>query len=259
MTRSPLFTRSRATRFLAVLTLACFLVPFTTAEARVPWDVPEFSDPLEITNPYMPIEPGAVKVFNGREYGRRIMIVETHLENARTFEWEGGTVDCRVVQEMKFESGRMIGKERMFLAQSDDGSVWCFGEVEDVDDEDDDDEEDEDETGGWIVGQRLASDPFDAVSVAMPTVLMPAQPELRDTWMVENAPPIFVEGATVQSMRSRVRVPAGRFAQCARVRRVYEDGTHGGTEWFAQGVGLVRSAAYRDNFRLAATSLQDKK
>lgn len=243
-------------RLLAALTLACFLVPLTSVEARVPVNTPVFSNPLDVTNEFMPVQPGAIKVYTGREDRLRTTIVESHLAAVRTVEWDGGTVDCRVVQELKFVSGQMVGLERMFVAQSDDGTVWGFGEVEDVDDETDEEDDDEDEPGGWIVGVRQPGDPADVLTVANPTVLMPARPEVRDLWFVENAPPFFVETATVQSTRSRVRVPAGRFLGCVRVRRIYEDGSHGGTEWFARGVGLVRNGAVRDHLRLQASTLR---
>jgi hypothetical protein len=229
------------------------------AGAAVPAGDPVFEEPLTITNLYFPVTPGAVKVFGGKDDGKRITLVENHLTETRDFEWNGQTVSCRIIETLKFESGQLIEKERGFFAQDVNGTVWNFGETEEDEEEDDEEEEEEeDEPDGWVVGQVSASDPEGVVSVERPTIMMVAVPERGDLWTVEDVPEYWFVTFLVRDANSRVRVPAGRFRGCAKIR---EDNVHDGdleTAWFAPGVGLVRASAKDEKIRLRATSFRAK-
>ena len=229
------------------------LVP--PAQAAVPTSVPSFSAPLEIGNAYLPVVPGAVKVYAGREGRVPIVIVETHRTEPREFEWDGGTVECRVVEQLLFERGRLAGREQRYYAQSDDGAVWTFGEVED-DDPDDDDGDDADEPNGWVVGSRAPTDPQKVVEFGVPMLTMPAQPEAGDSWAFEDLPPELVSIRQVRDTGSTVRVPNGRYLDAVRVRE--EDVADDTREslWFARGVGLVRTRAPRERLALQATTIE---
>jgi hypothetical protein len=228
------------------------------AGAAVPTGDPVFSEPLEIDNLYFPVDPGSVKVFSGKDDGKRITLVENHLAETRDFEWNGQTVSCRIIETLKFESGQLIEKERGFFAQDVNGVVWNFGETEEDEEEDDDDDEDEDEPNGWVVGQVSASDPEDVASVERPTIMMVSVPERGDFWTVEDVPGHWFVTFLVRDAASRTRVPAGRYENCMKIR---EDNVHDGdieTAWFAPGVGLVRASAKDEKIRLRATSFRVK-
>lgn len=225
------------------------------ADAATP---PAFTEPLVFTNPYVPFVPGTVKVYAGREHGDAVVIVEHHRAETRTFEWNGGTVACRIVEEIAFERGAPQDRERTFLAQADDGSVWTFGEVED-DDPNDDEGEDADEKDGWIVGARAPDDPVDLFTDAAPAQYMPAAPQPGDVWAPEDHAPAFLKEARAQDVAERVRVAGGRFDACLRVRET--DLVDGDVElrWFAPGRGLVRTRASGERLALHASTLHPRR
>ncbi|MHC4470700.1 MAG: hypothetical protein ACYTDY_04440 [Planctomycetota bacterium] len=243
-----------------VVLVFCLLGPdveVPEAYAEVPAGNPTFSNPLTINNPFFPVVPGTVKVYSGREDGDKATVVETHLTETRDFEWNGQTVPCRIVQELKFESGALRERESSFYAQADNGAVYFFGETEEIED-DDDEEEEEDEPGGWIVGQRLASDPADVVTGAEPTIIMPAVPDRGDVWNPENIPPHFLEVLQVVRVNERVKTPAGRYLGCARLRESVPSERGSELLWFAPGVGMVKVRGRGTRLRLQASILEPK-
>ncbi len=208
------------------------------ARAQDPATAPVFTRPLDVTNRLLPFVPGAVKVYSGREEGAVVTVVETHLRTTREFLWNETLVPCRVIESLTFKAGAPAGREQVFVAQSDDGAVWTFGEVED-DDPDDDDGDDANEPDGWIVGRASATDPADLVTGAAPAVMMPADPRPGDVWRPEDAPPSYSKTSRAESARAAVTTGAGRHADCLRVREVDEgDGTVE-LRWFAPELGVV--------------------
>jgi len=221
------------------------------ARAAVPTGVPVFTNPMQIDNAYFPIVPGAIKVYLGREDGRRVTLVVTHLTETREFQWDGDTVTCRIVQEHKFIAGRLVEENLGFFAQSDDGGVRGFGEVEDGPSPDDE----PGEPNGWIVGQLAPTDPPSTVSVADPSLFMPANPEVGDIWDSESAGPQDSEQFQVTSASTRVRVQGARLRNTLRIRATSPDERGGENLWFARDVGLVKSAERGSRLRLNATTL----
>lgn len=208
------------------------------ARAQDPAGTPTFSRPLDVTNRLLPFVPGAVKVYSGREEGAAVTVVETHLRETRAFQWNEALVPCRVIESLTFKDGAPAGREQVFVAQSDDGAVWTFGEVEN-DDPDDDDGDDANEPDGWIVGRSNAEDPPGLVTGAEPAMMIPADPRQGDGWRPENAPPAYVKTSRAESTRATVTTGAGRHPGCLRVREVDEgDGTVE-IRWFAPDLGVV--------------------
>ncbi len=255
--------RTRAA-LAALLGAALLAAPPPAPSARAEsGEVPTFSSPLEITNQYLPFSPGAVKVFSGWADGEQATVVETHLAQTREFSWNGGVVECRILEELDFARGGLATRDHIYLAQADDGSVWSFGETEDddVDDDgdDDDDEDDEDEPGGWIVGQASPSDPPDVLTGADPALVMPASPQAGERWLPENLPPRLVTRSVAQSTDATVRAGGRRIGGCLRVRNVdVADGT-AETLWFAPGLGLVDKRARRERLVLRASTIRTRR
>ena len=54
-------------------------------EGRLAAAAPTFANPLSITNPYHPFQPGGVKVFRGRKRATASVIVDLYLTGTRTF------------------------------------------------------------------------------------------------------------------------------------------------------------------------------
>jgi hypothetical protein len=214
---------------------------------------PEFSAPLDITNELLPFSPGAVTVYAGAERGIPTVAVDSHLAATRDFEWNGGTVSCRIVERLEFRRGVQVARERTFLAQADDGSVWAFGEVEE--DEGTGGSTDDDDSGGWIVGQRGAEDPESAVSVASPALRMPAEPKPGDTWTAENVLPDSVTNMRVLGVREVLRIPVGRHTECVRVKETDVADPSSEIQWYAPEIGLVQTRAPRERLTLRASTL----
>lgn len=254
-----MITRPKTTglaRSLLVLAAGLCLLPAAPpASAQEAPGPPSFTDPLEISHPFFPVTPGIVKVYDGREHGKDVTVVESHLEEVREFEWEGRPLPCRVVEELKFESGSLLEKDRTFYAQADDGSVWTFGTTEEGDDgEEEDDEEDEEEPNGWVVGVIAPEDPPGVQGGAAPAMAMPAAPLPGAGWTVEEVLPAFHTVFVLEGEGESVRTPAGRYRGCLRVREENRVEGSEDTHWFAPGVGLVKSRGRGERLRLLATT-----
>jgi hypothetical protein len=184
-------------------------------------------------------------------------VVEQHLAETRTFDWNGGAVACRVVRDSKFENGACTEISRSFFARADDGSVWYFGEVAEplppVPDEPD--EPGDSESGGWVVGAPAVDDPPGTASAPGPFLFLPAAPERGDSWKPEDLPGVVDETDRVEREGVAVRVPAGRFPDCLRIREttVFDPGHE--TKWYARGVGLVRERSRGEALALEASTL----
>ncbi|TMA65547.1 MAG: hypothetical protein E6J68_08945, partial [Deltaproteobacteria bacterium] len=63
---------------------------------------PTFANPLSITNPYHPFQPGGVKVFRGQKGATASVIVDLYLDGTRTFHVGAADVPARILQETEF-------------------------------------------------------------------------------------------------------------------------------------------------------------
>jgi hypothetical protein len=216
-----------------------------------------FTAPLAITNELLPFVVGAVKVYAGTERGVPVTLLERHLAETREFAWDGGTVSCRVIETIEFRRGAEEARQRVYVAQADDGSVWAFGETDD--DSDEIEEEDDDDPGGWLVGTRGPSDPADAVEGARPGLLMPPAPRAGDEWTAEDAPPVFFKTNRVLAESEVVPTGAGRLVGCLRLREidVLDESTE--TRWYAPGLGLVRTREPGERVALRASTIRPRR
>lgn len=209
---------------------------------------PVFSDPTSIDHAFLPVVPGALKVFSGRDEGVAKTVVEHHLRETRSFAWDGGSVECRVVEQRTFEDGVVSSTERLFFAQADDGSVWLFGEVEDSV------EDTPSEPGSWVVGSAAQGDPEGTVETSSPALAMPAAPAAGDEWTaesvlgVEKTVLVAADGITVPG-------PAGRIAGGIRVIERETGDRTPESVWYAPGVGAVREVSRGERMALKASSV----
>lgn len=238
----------------SLLAAAALVVAITTgggARASVPAGTPVFTTPLAIDNTYFPLVPGAVRVFRGKEGGERTTVVDIHRADTRDFEVGGDTVTCRILQETEFTGGALSEISTNYFAQSDDGSVWYFGEVVD-----------EYEggvvtghSGSWLVGGPAGGDPPETMTVAAPGLFMPAHPEVDDQFVPEDLPDGSSETDTIAHAGLGVRTPAGRFAGCIEVTESNQPDGDTETKWYAPGQGVVRAKAKGETLALDATTL----
>lgn len=238
----------------AFLTVVCLLgiLASVPAGAVVPSGTPTFSNPLNITNPYHPFQPGGVKVFQGSDGRSKLVGLHVYLTEARSFNWNGTTVACRVLREIAFENGQVVEISDNYFAQADDGTVYYFGEV--VDNYEDGVVINND--GSWLVGgPTLPSDPPSTANDNNPTVFMPANPEAGDVFKPEDLIPIVDETARVVRIGVKVKTPAGVYQDAIVIEEAsaLEAGTT--AKWYAPGVGVVMEKAKREQLNLISSTL----
>jgi len=221
------------------------------ASASVPAGPPVFSDPLTIDNTYFPVVPGAVKVSRGKDGSDRITVVELFRSDTRTFVVGGATVACRALQETEFEGGELAEISVNWFAQSDDGSVWYFGETVD----DYDDGVVTGHGGSWLVGGPAGGDPPETMTVAAPALFMPGNPEVGDEFRPEDLPDGSIEVGTVARLGRKVRTPAGLFEDCLEVGELHLPDGETETKWYAPGQGVVKAKGKHEQVLLEASTL----
>jgi hypothetical protein len=216
---------------------------------------PTFTNPLDITNPYQPFEPGGMKVFAGVSDGSRHVAVYTYLAATRTFMVNGTPVACRIIQKTEFEDGALGEFSQSFFAQADDGTVYYFGELVDKYENG----RVASHEGSWLVGGATQpSDPPDTASASVPAVFMPPSPMVGDTFKPEDLLPIVDETLTVQAIGRRVRTAAGRFSNAIRVKETSRLPGPPGTKWYAAGVGAVKARDKGGRSALVASTLRPR-
>jgi len=246
--------QARAVILMVLLAAVCLISALEArpARANVPSGTPTFSNPLNITNPYHPFQPGGVKVFQGSDGKTKLVGIHLYLTETRAFTWNSTVVNCRVLREMAFEDGQLVEISDNYFAQADDGTVYYFGEV--VDNYEDGVVVNHD--GSWLVGGPTSpSDPPTTASDNNPTVFMPANPEVGDVFKPEDLIPVVDETATVVHVGVKVKVTAGSYEDTIAIDETsaLEAGTT--TKWYAPGVGVVMEKAKREQLNLISSTL----
>jgi len=223
------------------------------AQAVPPATPPTFTNPLAITNPFMPFAPGGVKVFKGQSDGTPTTVVDIYLHDTRTFQLNGVAVSTRVLRETEFEDGQLSEISHNYFAQADDGAVYYFGEVVDIYEQNVVVEH----GGSWLVGGPTAStDPAETANASVPGVFMVGNPEVGDAFKPEDLFPVVDETVTVQGLRRSLKLPI--FGKLEDVLQVMEtsqlpDSTPE-TKWYARGVGVVKARARGESLAVVATT-----
>ena len=184
--------------------------------------LPRFTHPREITNPYLPLS--ALKQDLLERKGERVeRTVKPDLH--KTFKIGDQTVDALVVEDREYVKGKLAEIALDYFAQSDDGAVYYLGE--DVDEYKND--KVVGHSGAWLFGK-------DTTRLGL---LMPAHPKVGDKFKSEDVPKVTWEQDEVISISEKVKVPAGTFVNCVKIKETLSDGK---TEYklFAAGVGCVK-------------------
>jgi hypothetical protein len=189
-------------------------------------ELPRFTHPLEITNPYLPLGSLRQDVLLGKEGGKKVRVERTVLpEKHKSFKIGDQTVEALVMEDREFENGELAEVALDYIAQADDGTVYYLGE-------------DVDEykhgkvvghAGAWLLG----------VQTQTPGVLIPAHPKVGDKFKSEDVPNITTEDDEVLSLSETVTVPAGTYHDCLKIKEVLSDGDIE-YKYYAPGVGCVR-------------------
>ena len=137
-------------------------------------------------------------------------------------------VTTRVVEERETRAGKLVEVSRNFFARDPaSGDVFYFGEDVDM------------YSGGKVSSHDGAW--RSGVNGAKFGLMMPGTPALGARYYQEVAPKVAMDRAEIVSITSNVKVPAGTFAGCVRVKETTPL-EPGATEYkvHAPGVGLVR-------------------
>ena len=195
-------------------------------------DMPQFSHPQAITNPYLPLaflKPEVLEYQSGRV--ERTAKPELH----KTFRVGGQTVEALVVEDRDYENGKLTEVTLDYFAQDDAGAVYYLGE--DVDEYKD----------GRVVGHGGAW--LWGKDTQHPGILMPAHPQVGDRFRAEDAPHITWEKDEVVSVSETVNVPAGTYQNCVKIKETASDGS---TEYklYSPGMGCVKEIEVKTELSL---------
>jgi hypothetical protein len=181
----------------------------------------------EIDNVWMPLRVGARWVYRETDQeGAEQRVEVTVLDETR----EVMGIETRVVHDVVTEDGELVEDTFDWYAQDAEGNVWYFGE---------DTKEFENgkvatTAGSWEAG----------VDGAQPGVLVPAEPEVGQTYRQEYYEGEAEDAAAVLSLDEKAEVPFGSFEDVLMTKEftplqpdILEH------KFYASGVGLVLALA----------------
>ena len=213
----------------AALAAAALLTRDTGGPAAAQQQINPADFQASITHPLFPLSLIGPKVFVGEEIDPDTgEAVDTRLESrvlAKTETVAGVTV--LALEEKAYEDGELVEVAIDYFAQHKDGSVYYFGELVDNYEEG----RLRDHAGQWLAGEGPNE----------PGVLMPAQPQVGQTYRQELASGIAEDMATVVAVNEAVSVPSGSYLGCLKTKDFspLEPGVEE-FKWYCPGVGMVK-------------------
>jgi hypothetical protein len=204
----------------AALVFACCSTDSIAADVRPP--APEFTHPREITNPCFPINSLVQDILTGK-HERVERTARPELQ--KSISWQGRHIEAFVVEDREIVDGKLEEVAMDYFAQSDDGAVYYLGE--DVDEYKDG--KVSGHSGAWLLGKDTDT----------PGLLIPATPKVGDKFQSEYVPKVTTETDEVVSVSETVKVKAGKFKDCVKIKESLSDGT---TEYkyYAKGIGVIK-------------------
>jgi hypothetical protein len=190
------------------------------------------SKSAEITNRYLPITKFHRTVLTGNDQGQHLRIVRVLQSRTKLFPYKGETVRAAVVKDRVTDvaAGQVIEATVDYFAQDKAGNVYYFGE--DVNEY----------KNGHVVsheGQwRLGRD------TNTPGVLMPADPDVGDSFFAESVPGIAVEKDRVIASGRTRRIRDHTYRHVIRIREHATTPQPAEIEYknYAPGIGVITEA-----------------
>jgi hypothetical protein len=225
-----MFRRTTIASVLGAAALGCAAFGAVSSPARYAPPTPKFSNPTNISNPYLPITSFRKCVLAGRDGSQHLRVTRTLLPATQAFTYAGQSFQAVKVLDrvVDLKSSQRIERTIDYFAQSDAGDVYYLGE--DVNDYKD----------GKFVGHegqwRLGRDTH------VPGILMSAHPAVGQAFDSENVPGIVHETSTVVAA-GQVRKAAGHYY--SNVLTIREDATPPPeVEYknYAPGMGVITEA-----------------
>jgi hypothetical protein len=155
-------------------------------------DPSAFTD--QITNPYFPLKPGTVYVYDGLRDNvpRRAEVTVTNETKLIM------GVKCIVVRDVVTSKNALVEKTVDWYAQDKDGNVWYFGE------------DTAEYTNGAVT--NTAGTWLAGVDGALPGIVMKAHPKVGDAYRQEYRPGEAEDFAKVEKLDATITVPAGNYS-----------------------------------------------
>lgn len=172
-----------------------------------------------ISNPYLPLDPGVIRRYEGTHHGEHRLEEETTLLEQRTILG----VRCTAIQQRVLVGGVVYETTTEWYAEDTAGNVWKFGEEAhelegDVYVLSDD---------SWIAGEGLG----------VPWLALPADPQVG--MRLYGYRPDGVDQFTITSIHARADVPGGLFEPCLELEENPDDPEDKDIILYARGVGRV--------------------
>lgn len=204
---------------------AVFSAVVSGAEFRNAFDVQKGNLVDKGSNPYMILDPGHKLVLaDGKDTLTITVLDETKVVDG---------VATRIVEERETKEGRLEEVSRNYFALDKvTGDIYYFGENVDIYDAKGDVASHE---GSWVAG----------VNGARFGLMLPGKPRVGERYYQEMSPGVAMDRAEIVSLTQKVKVPAGRFEGCLKIRESSD--LEGGTEekLYAPGVGLLKDGGFQ--------------
>jgi hypothetical protein len=198
----------------------------------------DLSDPAAfksvVENPYFPIQPGTVWVYEGTEEGGFRHEEMRVLEEPRLI-WG---IACTGIREERFQDGDLAEVTTEWFAEDRRGNVWKFGE-ESIEFEGAGFERTAD---SWVVGE----------GDAVPWMMISARPAVGESYAGYR--PGGQDLMLVESISASVLTQAGAFVNCLQILENPADPEDQDIILYAAGVGRVQEISTSGRIELVSIS-----
>jgi hypothetical protein len=188
---------------------------------------PVFSDPRNIDNPMLPITAFEKCKSEGTSPDGDTRSTRKVLDRTVKFEVNGQTVRAVVVRDKTWTEDELTENTLDYFAQADDGTVYYLGE-----DATHFEDGVADHEGSWRFGEDT-----DALGVAMP-----ADPQVGDTWMLEDVPDVGTENDVLAERFATLTIGDNDYTNVIRVAAHVTPDNEDEEQFYAEGVGNIREA-----------------
>ena len=187
---------------------------------------PTFSNPTTIDNRYLPLTKFTTCVMRGKaDDGTRERSVKTVLKRRKAFTFEGQKVQTVVLRDNGYEDGELVESTFDYFGQSDEGTVYYFGEqVKNL-------------RNGKVIntnGTWLYGKDTDRLGVAMPN-----EPQLGQQWNFEDVPGLTTESNRVEEIDVRTKVGKRVRTDVIRIQEFIQPEGEVEYKLYASGIGTV--------------------
>jgi len=187
---------------------------------------PTFSNPTTIDNRYLPLTKFTTCVMRGKaDDGTRERSVKTVLKRRKAFTFEGRQVQTVVLRDNAYEDGELVESKFDYFGQSDEGTVYYFGEqVKNL-------------RNGKVIntnGTWLYGKDTDRLGVAMPN-----EPQLGQQWNFEDVPGLTTESNRVEEIDVRTKVGKRVRTDVIRIQEFIQPEGEVEYKLYASGIGTV--------------------